>query len=132
MAMLFEPSAHSPKMRWSRLEAWLLFDERLIRAAAGNENGNLPLLLPPLKKLESLPDPKSILIAALREASGLTGRRLARFNALAARARISDLASDFAPLRVLPSFQQLEASLIPIIARLSPVPALNSVKLDGE
>lgn len=47
-------------------EAWLLFDEALIRAAAGNPSGREPLDLPSLDRLEALPDPKATLFQLLR------------------------------------------------------------------
>ena len=63
-------------------EAWLLFDETAIRKAAGNPNGNLPLGLPVIHNIESLPDPKQILHDLLRSASGHTSkRRLKRMSA---------------------------------------------------
>jgi hypothetical protein len=59
-------------------EAWLLFDERAIRKASGNPNGQENLQLPPLNRVERLSNPKKILYELLREASGLSGRRRAR------------------------------------------------------
>jgi len=61
-------------------EAWLLFDEAAMRRAAGNPNGRDPLEIPPLRRLDKLPDPKETLQGLLRDASGLTGRRLKRFS----------------------------------------------------
>lgn len=40
------------------LEAWLLFDIEGIRKASANPSGEIALQLPPLNRLESLPDPK--------------------------------------------------------------------------
>ena len=94
-------------------EAWLLFDERAIRLAAGNPNGKAQLKLPSLRKIETLPDPKQILRQCLRRASELQGRKLARFRrdeSHAAR-RVADYINDFSPLRGLPAFQQLEAEV---------------------
>ena len=89
-------------------EAWLLFDEPAIRFAAGNPNGKKPLGLPYLSEIEHIPDPKEILSNLLREASGLTGRRRKRFKTADCRIRITELISDFSPLRQLSAFQRLE------------------------
>lgn len=61
-------------------EAWLLFDEVALRAAAGNPRDHQQLQLPDITKVEQLADPKEILHNLLREASGLTGRRLKQFS----------------------------------------------------
>lgn len=50
-------------------EAWLLISERAIRRAAGNPNGRVPLNLPPVSRLESLPDPKEDLKTLLEKSS---------------------------------------------------------------
>ena len=92
-------------------EAWLLFDENAIRLAAGNPNGKNPLNLPDLSAIEQIPDPKSILFDILREASGLTGRRLNAFNTGESRVRITELVSNFSPLRELSAFQRLEKNI---------------------
>jgi hypothetical protein len=92
-------------------EAWLLFDETAIRLAAGNPNGKNPLKVPDLSIIEQIPDPKEILFNILREASGLRGRHLKRFNMAESRIRITELVSDFAPLRKLSAFQRLEEDI---------------------
>jgi hypothetical protein len=92
-------------------EAWLLFDEAAIRRAAGNPSGRDPLRLPKPAASETLADPKDTLHTALRDASGLTGRRKHGFDPYTAALRLADLIGDFAPLRVLPAFQRLEADL---------------------
>ncbi len=89
-------------------EAWLLFDEPAIRLAAGNPNGKNPLKIPDLSVVEQIPDPKNILFEILRKASGLRGRRLKGFNTAECRIRITELISDFSPLRQLSAFQRLE------------------------
>jgi len=89
-------------------EAWLLLDEPAIRRAAGNPNGTNPLDVPDLAIIEQVPDPKSLLFQILREASGLTGRRLKKFDTAECRIRITELISDFSPLRQLSAFQRLE------------------------
>jgi hypothetical protein len=89
-------------------EAWLLFDEPAIRRASENPNGKMDLQLPGITKLESLADPKDILLETLRKASELKGRKLKDFKP---RMRIHNLAAlieDFSPLRALEAFQRLE------------------------
>ncbi len=92
-------------------EAWLLFDEKAIRMAAGNPNGKNRIDLPSLKDCESTPDPKDVLFQALKNACGLRGRRLKQFSEVRARARIAELISDFSPLRQLAAFRKLEADM---------------------
>jgi len=93
------------------LEAWLLFDERAIRQAAGNPNGTAPLNLPALQRVEDRPDPKSDLSEALKTASGLTGRRLKKFNPAQAFWRVVDFLEDFSPLRQLPAYLAFESAV---------------------
>jgi hypothetical protein len=88
------------------MEAWLLFEISAIRRAAGNPNGDMPLELPALSRVEDLPDPKEVLRSLLREASGLTGRRLKDFHVPVRR--VAGLIDDFSPLRQLSAFQRLE------------------------
>lgn len=97
-------------------EAWLLFDEAAIRRASGCPNGTMPLSLPSTKKVEALPDPKETLYAAMREASGLKGRRRADFAPNIHR--VAELIDDFAPLWELPSFQAMDASLCAALQQL--------------
>jgi hypothetical protein len=101
-------------------EAWLLFDEAALREAAGCPNGEMALALPPLKRIERLPDPKECLYTLLRQASGLQGRRAKQFRPQVHAHRLSDLIEDFSPLRRLPAFQALEAELEEILAQLLP------------
>lgn len=93
------------------MEAWLCFDEQAIRKAAGNPNGTSRLALPSLQRVESRPDPKADLRQALQTASGLSGRRLKKFNAATAFWRIVDYIEDFSPLRELSAFQSFERSI---------------------
>ena len=87
------------------LEAWLLFSEPAIRWAAGNRNGQTPLNLPPLSRLEQLPDPKSELFELLKIASGRSGGRLKRFDVRRSAGLVTSYIDDFSPLRTLPAFQ---------------------------
>lgn len=89
-------------------EAWLLIDEQAIRDAAGNPNGRVALPLPRVDGLESITDPKDKLYELLALASGLTGRRLSKFNPREHTSRVADFIEDFSPLRQLSAFQALE------------------------
>ena len=92
-------------------EAWLLISEPALRSAALNPNGKVPLQMPSLQALESLPDPKQILHDLLRQASELNGRRLKNFRTNLRLRDIPPNIKDFTPLRQLSSFQALEADL---------------------
>lgn len=92
-------------------EAWLLFDESAIRFAAGNRSGQNALHLPDVNTLESLPDPKADLYSLIREASNLQGRRLKRLNPGERVQRITTHVNNFAPLRALDAFRNLEADI---------------------
>ena len=92
-------------------EAWLLFDEQAIRKAASNPSGRDPLKLPSLLAVDSIPDPKQQLKELLRQASGLSGRRLQKFNESKAIQLIADCIPDFSPLRKLAAFVNFEKSV---------------------
>ena len=92
-------------------EAWLLFDEGAIRRAAGNPAGRAALLLPPISRLEHLPDPKSLLREALRTASGLSGRRLRNARPGQQARRVAELIQTFESIEDLPAFQRFRESL---------------------
>ncbi|MFG0318122.1 MAG: hypothetical protein ACF8XB_12670 [Planctomycetota bacterium JB042] len=95
-------------------EAWLLIDERAIRVASGNPNGTMPLVIPPVKRLEDVSDPKSILRTALVEASGLAGpRRRSQFRRdLSSRIhRVAAEIQDYSVLRELRAFRAFERDL---------------------
>lgn len=96
-------------------EAWLLFDEKAIRHAAGNRSGHQPLQLPPIKKIEKIPNPKIILHNSLKQASNLRGRRLKQFPVNRYACRVAEFIEDFSPLRGLSAFNALEKDLIRII-----------------
>jgi hypothetical protein len=100
-------------------EAWLLFDEAAIRRAAGNRSGRHPLDLAPTRQLERLPDPKAILYECLKQASGLSGRRLKSFPVQKRARRVAELIDDFSPLLALSAFKALESDLVEIIEQQS-------------
>ena len=92
-------------------EAWLLHDQRSIRRAAGRPNDIVDLGLPRRQRWEAEPDPKNILFTALSTASGLSGRRLKKFDLNSARARVANLIDDFSYLRGLTCFDDFENRL---------------------
>ena len=110
---LQKPVVHVIPIRMQ--EAWLLFDEQAIRWAAGNKNGKMPLKLPSLKSIESVPDPKALLNELLREASGLHGRRRNNVPVAHYAQRVAEYIEDFAPLRQLTAFQHLQAQITNLV-----------------
>jgi hypothetical protein len=98
-------------------EAWLLFDSVALRKAASNPNGKTPLNLPDIRRLEDEPDPKNVLYELLRQASGLSSRRLRTFSESERTHRVSELIDDFSHLRTLAAFGSLESELQDVIER---------------
>lgn len=92
-------------------EAWLLFDEGAIRQAAGNPRSTTPLDLPPIGRVEDLPDPKSVLNEVLRLATDKPRRRLRKFRTGQAIQRLAELIQDYGPLRGAAAFRSLEVEL---------------------
>ena len=93
------------------MEAWFLFSEQAIREASGNPSGREILNLPRIRDIEALPNPKEVLYALLREASGLSGRRLKGFRAASAIHRMAEITDDFSSLRELSAFQELHSDV---------------------
>jgi len=92
-------------------EAWLLLEEQAIRTASGNPSGQQSITLPPLRNLERLPDPKQNLKDLLRQSSGLTGRRLQKFNVPRAVQLVAENVQDYSHLRSLPAFLIFEEAV---------------------
>jgi hypothetical protein len=92
-------------------EAWLLFDEGAIRQAAGNPRSTTALCLPPVSKVEDLPDPKAVLNEALLRATDKPVRRLRKFRTGQALQRLAELIQDYSPLRRASAFNTLEQEL---------------------
>lgn len=61
-------------------ESWLILEEQSIRRVAANPNGKVDLNLPTYNEAERMADPKAFLKYTLATASGVTGRKLKRFN----------------------------------------------------
>jgi hypothetical protein len=93
------------------METWLLIDEQAIKKAAGNRNYQTDMNLPRLKDLERHPNPKTLLHDLLKNASGLKGRNLDKFNPHQAVHLVAENIEDFSALRQLSAFQILEADI---------------------
>ena len=89
-------------------EAWLLFDEDAIKSAAGNRRYGEALELPPVNRLEDLPDPKTLLGELLKQASDLNRRRKKRFSVAKHAQLVTEFIEDFSSLRQLSAFAALE------------------------
>ena len=92
-------------------EAWLMFNEKAVKVAAGNPNSRIHVDLPSLSTVESLPDPKRALAEALIQASELRGRHLKRFKRGHHRHLITENIEDFSPLLELQAFQRLSRDI---------------------
>ncbi|MEU2093265.1 hypothetical protein [Nocardia beijingensis] len=90
-------------------EAWLLLDEDAIRRVAGNPRGKKNLNLPPVRRIESVPDPKQLLQQCILTAADCTGRRreqvAKRFHEH--RRQLLRSIDSTGPITNLPSWQQL-------------------------
>lgn len=93
------------------MEAWLLIDREAIKKAARNRNYQGLINLPLLKNLEKENQPKIVLHDLLKEASGLKGRNLKKFNPDKAVHLVAEYIDDFSPLRNLIAFQAFEENL---------------------
>jgi hypothetical protein len=87
----------------------------VIRRAAGNPSGSATLTLPRLADLESLPDPKSALHDLLRQASGLSGRRLKNVSPRRAARFVGQFIGDFSPLRTLSAFNARKKEIVTLL-----------------
>ena len=101
-------------------EAWLLADEPLIRQIAGRPNSAVGLGIPPLDRLERMPDPKTTLRKALATASGHRGRGLKKFDDRFGTHRrlLLERLDRTGPVRQLASWLALEAELGLVLANL--------------
>lgn len=94
------------------MEAWLLIDKQAIKTAAGNPNGRYNPTMPDVKILERLPDPKATLRHHLRQASGLKGRQLDKFNVGKAVHLVAENITDFSLLKHLDAYQAFRHEVI--------------------
>jgi hypothetical protein len=115
------PVRHVPVIPVRMTEAWLLAHESAIRAAAGNPNGREPLSLPPVRRLENLPDPKALLHEVLKKASGLNARRRSKLPVYQQIHLIPKFIEDYSCLDVLPAFQLLQRDIRDACATLQSV-----------
>ncbi len=96
-------------------EAWLLIDETAIKCAAGNRRYADQLDLPPVNRLEQIPDPKAFLYNVLKQASDLNRRRLRSYRVAGSARRVAGFIEDFSLLRQLSAFVALEEEVISAI-----------------
>lgn len=97
----------------------MLADPAAIRKAAGNPSGDVPLNLPDVRKLEQLPNPKSVLHEALTLASGRNARRRSVFPVHQRVHLVPHYTEDFSPLDVLPAFQALQRRIAEAVTALN-------------
>lgn len=93
-------------------EAWLLIDAQAIARAAGRPSAQVQL--PPVSRLEQLPDPKSLLEDLLFEAAGRpTGRRRMQFmsRVTSHRVNVAGYVEDFSRLDDLAAYQEFMQGL---------------------
>ena len=102
-------------------EAWLLIDAAALQKAADGAGRRLPAL-PPIKKLEQIPDPKRTLYDLMCQASGTRGRKLKKFKQELGwrRQRVAETIEDFSPLRELPAFRRMEESIQQTLKDMQP------------
>jgi Domain of unknown function (DUF4276) len=102
-------------------EAWILLDEAAIRLTAGNPRGRTSLKLPRLHEIETCPNPKQLLAAALLEAADVSGRRRERlskrFNQH--RKQLLERLDTSGPVNQLSSWQKLVKDIDAVVANLS-------------
>lgn len=100
------------------MEAWLLINEYAIKMASGNRNNRMDLNLPPIIRLETIPDPKKMLDDLIKGASGLHSRRLDKLNVREAVHRVAENIDDFSKLRQLSAFIRFEEDLRKVLLEL--------------
>ncbi len=111
---------HVPVIPVHELEAWLLVDEKAIRAVVGNPRGTMAIGLPLLSRIEDTLKPKELLFAALASASGKSGRQLERVkaNRYLHRAILLERLDTDGPVRGLPAWRALEQDIESAMAAL--------------
>jgi hypothetical protein len=92
-------------------EAWLLSDAAAIARAADRPEARV--IVPPLDRLEDVPDPKQLLESLLIEAASLTGRRRKLFvsSIVKRRVAVAELTTDFGRLEKLVAFRNFQQAL---------------------
>jgi len=93
------------------METWLLINKEAIKKAAGNRNFKEEIDLPSINRIEKEPYPKDKLIEILKTVSGLTGRRLVKFNVFQAIHYVAENITDYSALRNLAAFNIFEKDL---------------------
>jgi hypothetical protein len=109
---------HVPVVPVRMTEAWLLTNERAIRAAASNPNGSDELHLPSIRRIEQIPHPKQTLHEVLVRASGLSARRRSRLPIEQRVHRITSYIDDFSELDELEAFRILQSDIQAVLTRI--------------
>lgn len=118
-AAVEHPATTIPVIPVRELETWLLADQSAINVTAGNTNLQFQITcIPGIRRLESVADPKRLLLDALCEASQAQGGKLAkfkkRFNDM--RRRLAEGLDPLGPVRELPSYQEFRRNLAGYVA----------------
>jgi hypothetical protein len=92
-------------------EAWFLFDATAIRNYVGNPDGKEDLNLPKRSRIEQTSRPKERLLRAFEAARKSKGRRQKSYENAESLYTFALSLEDFAPLRALSAFGQLEADI---------------------
>jgi hypothetical protein len=95
-------------------ESWLITSDKVIKEAVGNSHSQAKLALPAQNKIESC-DSKTVLLAALTEASEYGAQRRRKFKPEQFRHRVAELTTDLTALRKISSFKKMENALIDIL-----------------
>lgn len=102
-------------------EVLALLDEAAIREVAGRPSGGEDLGIPKHSKLESVADPKRMLLDALVVASGLRGRRLKSFRQRFSTHRrlLLERLDPSGPVTALTCWKQFDADLCTALHELT-------------
>ena len=104
------------------METWLLINAEALKRAAGNRNYTENLSIPNVNQLENIKAPKQLLQELLKQASGLKGRRLKKFNVHQSVHLLADNIIDYSPLRKLNSFLFFESELKQVLKKINQYP----------
>jgi hypothetical protein len=103
------------------METWLLIDVEAIKFASGNRYGTKNLRLPSIQQLENHSSAKTTLHTLIKQASGLKGRRLDKFNIRHAVHLVAENISDFSVLRNLNAFKSFETDVKDVLVKLGTI-----------
>ena len=92
-------------------ETWLLIDEAALKKAAGFPANKSALDLPKPNRLEGIANPKEKLYELIKDASGLSGRRLKKVRPAQTMHSLAATIKDYSPLDHLSAFQVLRTDI---------------------